>query len=604
MALVSSHGRAPSSVISATSPNKPAATPAMRNARVNTAARIILRPEKEKKTPRGCCQRTWEFIKSIPIIGHLLRAVIWAIKTVSAWVFGSPRASSEEGLGRFINDIDARRKVLSKGINNWKVENFSDLIRLSALHTEIDVLSDSLYAYRQQYEGASRSKQTYHLSKAQDLSKEYEGLKQDLKEIIKQNLDKVKAQLDQIQKDILSRADSLEKSRLSTDDDTHDFRSTQLLLLYTCDNYLRSCQSLFQLEFIDEQDPAHQKVFEISCALRKELGFKGRLPSAWANHIAHGGSDLTLSIDEVGIPNIGNSCYMNSSLQMLFGISKFGTLLQQTLRRDRNESDRSYKNRCKLQKSLYGVVKAIKSRDTDSIRKAMITLRLALFYSGFHSDFQPKDMLNQQDAPTFISVIFRELGKVVDWRQTRTFQHEGVDHQRDGVIDPQPIVGVSIRDEDMKLKDLIAKEFSDEPIDDDQQAIRVNIEGSDYQISQYNSKAQITGIIPDFLPIQIKRMNADGSKNSKPVPCSLDSIDLTDIFDPKIIGEGQRPLLYQVFSFQVHHGESAENGHYTAYGLCPDGKWRHYNDHLVTEVTVEEVEQEIQHAYSLMLVRV
>lgn len=75
--------------------------------------------------------------------------------------------------------------------------------------------------------------------------------------------------------------------------------------------------------------------------------------------------------------------------------------------------------------------------------------------------------------------------------------------------------------------------------------------------------------------------------------------DLTDIFDPSV-RHNDEPIAYRVKSFIVHGGNGG-GGHYFAYRMDDQGRWRCYNDHRVTLVNDKELEEAFGNANNVLL---
>lgn len=108
-----------------------------------------------------------------------------------------------------------------------------------------------------------------------------------------------------------------------------------------------------------------------------------------------------------------------------------------------------------------------------------------------------------------------------------------------------------------------------------------------------------------------KAMSAFVDQLVEPVDSKIDrkvifndlELDLTDLFDEDI--RGADPIIYRVTSFTVHMGGSS-GGHYVAYRLCDDGKWRYYSDDSQLKVLEDEedVKAALSQAYNVFLERV
>src|SRR5205085_81220 len=80
----------------------------------------------------------------------------WIIATIAAWIFGDPVESYKKSLnaknmGRLLSTIDSRHQELSKSLTNWKMKGMPDLVKLTAMHIDIESLQDTLLAFREQF---------------------------------------------------------------------------------------------------------------------------------------------------------------------------------------------------------------------------------------------------------------------------------------------------------------------------------------------------------------------------------------------------------------------------------------------------------------------
>lgn len=88
---------------------------------------------------------------------------------------------------------------------------------------------------------------------------------------------------------------------------------------------------------------------------------------------------------------------------------------------------------------------------------------------------------------------------------------------------------------------------------------------------------------PNILVIDLKRFNGRFQKNQILVTFPLDDLDLSDY----IIGYKKDNYKYELYGVCNHSG-SVLGGHYTAYAKNANGKWYHFNDTSVTEVGLIE----------------
>jgi ubiquitin carboxyl-terminal hydrolase 8 len=84
---------------------------------------------------------------------------------------------------------------------------------------------------------------------------------------------------------------------------------------------------------------------------------------------------------------------------------------------------------------------------------------------------------------------------------------------------------------------------------------------------------------PTILALDIKRFNSRGMKNQVLVNFPLDDLDLSSY----VIGYKKESYVYECYGICNHSGGTM-GGHYTAFVKNANGKWYHCNDTLVKEV--------------------
>ena len=88
---------------------------------------------------------------------------------------------------------------------------------------------------------------------------------------------------------------------------------------------------------------------------------------------------------------------------------------------------------------------------------------------------------------------------------------------------------------------------------------------------------------PTILVIDIKRFNARFQKNQICVTFPIDELNLSKY----VIGYNKDTYNYELYGVCNHSG-GVMGGHYTSYVKNANGKWYHYNDTSVTEIGVKE----------------
>lgn len=91
--------------------------------------------------------------------------------------------------------------------------------------------------------------------------------------------------------------------------------------------------------------------------------------------------------------------------------------------------------------------------------------------------------------------------------------------------------------------------------------------------------------LPKILVIILKRFSPDGSRKLQiPIDFPLVGLDLSKYV------RGYKPESYKYDLFGVcNHMGSVNGGHYTAYVKCKEGQWNHYNDTIVEPVDTSQI---------------
>lgn len=88
---------------------------------------------------------------------------------------------------------------------------------------------------------------------------------------------------------------------------------------------------------------------------------------------------------------------------------------------------------------------------------------------------------------------------------------------------------------------------------------------------------------PNILVIDFKRFNSRNQKNQILINFPLDDLNLSEY----VIGYKKNTYIYELYGVCNHSG-GVLGGHYTAYVKNANGKWYHYNDTIVSEVGLVE----------------
>lgn len=100
------------------------------------------------------------------------------------------------------------------------------------------------------------------------------------------------------------------------------------------------------------------------------------------------------------------------------------------------------------------------------------------------------------------------------------------------------------------------------------------------KLKQNVQKKLIYWSMPNVLVIDIKRFNYRNQKNQILITIPLENLDLSSY----VIGYKKDTYVYDLYGICNHSG-GVHGGHYTAFIKNANGKWYHFNDTFVTEVT-------------------
>lgn len=363
-----------------------------------------------------------------------------------------------------------------------------------------------------------------------------------------------------------------------------------------------------------------------------------------------------IPVEAKGFPQIGNSCYIASSIQMLrsFKLLDEQILSGQPLQKRKSENERQFKERVNLRDALKGLVAAIDAGKYTDTQSAARKLREILFFSSLNTGQFPKTVrkfgftmsgeAEQWDSADAIGMILNALDHPLQFDKTRTFldstgklttlpmgQDQGYPVLKLELIKSPKAMNFAERcKEQYHAKNVDNKTYKKEMVhghadirdfpkldsygnviyakDSQGNKIPEKDEKGNIKIDwkpakggapmSFNEDITIHGSPPALLPVNLSRFANVGEKVMTTVEFD-DVIDLNHLFT-----DGSKDAFYSVVGFTVHHGPSLDGGHYTAYRLDSDNKWRCYNDASVTEANLNQVGSAMGQACSLILKKV
>lgn len=291
-----------------------------------------------------------------------------------------------------------------------------------------------------------------------------------------------------------------------------------------------------------------------------------------------------------GFVNLGNTCYLNSTLQALFHVPSFVYWLT---------TDNSHTKKCimfHLQNKclICPVAKTLHA----SHKHSESTIRPTDVYSRLPLICRHLQRGSQEDAHEFLRYLLEGME-----RSYLECCNTGLDNMSKETTPIGQIFGGYIRTEVACLEcghvsttfqhfqDLILDIQSASSVDEalDQYFATESL-GDEYKCGKCKRRIAATKKFflekpPKVLCVQLKRFEILGGKNNKHI--SLRQwVDLESyIYKSK----GSSQLRYKLVSMILHHGYSSSCGHYTAVGLTSAGGYHLFDDSSVSPMLLNEV---------------
>lgn len=275
-----------------------------------------------------------------------------------------------------------------------------------------------------------------------------------------------------------------------------------------------------------------------------------------------------------GISNMGNTCYLNSALQVLFACSEFVNQLPnrpEDLPRIAGESEPKYKARCELYKVFLEIrdewVKA--GRDSSSIGAKVKKYRDE-FYDrkailGYFDANGSKE--RYYSVGDFFTHFFTMIGQDIKIKTQTDNLTVGNLHQVTSITHPFHWFNLKSRGNIQERANAHGTPFEEVTTKEDPR----NING--HEIQSFKETIKIVGNAPQFLIVyvdtdRVKKYNVNAETDGE--------VDFSNIFEtPPANGR------YRLVGFSQNHS----NVHWTAVVRTPENKWNHCDDSRTSEVT-------------------
>ncbi|XP_046404001.1 ubiquitin carboxyl-terminal hydrolase 36-like isoform X3 [Ischnura elegans] len=311
-----------------------------------------------------------------------------------------------------------------------------------------------------------------------------------------------------------------------------------------------------------------------------------------------------------GMSNLGNTCYLNATLQALFHIPSFCNWLMSELDHDEN-------NGCKeLDENGEKCIICAMATTLKIVRnKSGGIMKPYLIYNRLKSICKHMSYGRQEDAHEFLRYLLEKM----ELSYLERFKGRQLENASKETTPVHRIFGGYLRSEISCLfckgtsttfqhfQDLMLDIRRSSSLDDALQLFfsRENLEGDDGGVGEGGDaykcgKCHIKGrcvkrssiqIAPKVLCIQLKRFTAVGGKLVKHLSYP-EKLDMSPYLDYRHTGQlnssypAQRPLMYHLTSIVSHSGASMNSGHYTATAKTPNGAFYEFDDTYVHQVSL------------------
>ena len=315
-----------------------------------------------------------------------------------------------------------------------------------------------------------------------------------------------------------------------------------------------------------------------------------------------------------GLANLGNTCFLNSTMQVLSHTYEFSDFLDKGTYRDSlNDCPDSvlvvewdklrqlmWSENCCV--SPGGFVQSVQKVAKQSGREVFtgwaqndLPEFLMFWFEGIHKALQRPVVMNirgksqnNQDKMAvkcfemmkkMYSKEYSEVVKMFTGIQVSVITSlQGVEHS----VSPEPVILVSLPLPNLPRIDLV-----------DCIKLYTTPELMNQENAWYNDKTKQREdvhkklsfwMLPEILVMDVKRFDNRNRKNNKMITAPLKSLDMS----PYVLGYGKRSYVYDLYGVCNHMG-GVHGGHYTANVLNANGKWYEFNDTRVTEIDPSRV---------------
>lgn len=305
-----------------------------------------------------------------------------------------------------------------------------------------------------------------------------------------------------------------------------------------------------------------------------------------------------------GLTNVGNTCYLNSILQVLCHVPPFVQYLLSGHHSSQCQMDVCVF--CKMEKHAEQCYPADGNRPVRSFKPLQIVSVLKLISKRF----QP---YRQEDAHEFLRCLLGEM------QRSCIYAHKDLDFASQETTVIYKIFGGYLRQE---VKCLKCNDISDTyPVYLD---LSLDLMGASIEealamyvrtemLTQSNRyKCEKCGILVDFqkqstiyslppiLTLHLKRFSFNKALKMSKITRHIRYGETLEL-EPYMYEKKEKSLLYNLIGVVVHSGNDTRCGHYYSFCKSSNGTWTHFNDEFVSTVSLQTVLK--QQAYILIYTR-
>ncbi|XP_055324641.1 ubiquitin carboxyl-terminal hydrolase 36 isoform X2 [Sitodiplosis mosellana] len=299
-------------------------------------------------------------------------------------------------------------------------------------------------------------------------------------------------------------------------------------------------------------------------------------------------------IPGAGMMNVGNTCYLNSTLQALFHVPAFANWLV---------SDSVHRETCEEKTGVQGgcIICAMAKTLMSSQSPGTQAMKPYLVYTKLRFVCKHLVFGQQEDAHEFLRYLMEAMEKAYLSRFPKSSQLEQYSKETTPI---NQILGgylkTSVRCLSCGHESVTFQHFEDLLLDIrkantleealDLYFARERLEDMGYKCESCKKKVSATKQFsleraPISLCIQLKRFSIVGNKLNKHIAIRQ-LLNLSKYSSRKNANE---TLQYRLVSMVTHLGASQHCGHYTAIGLTETGSYYQFDDSFVRQISVQNV---------------